>query len=210
MATQRRVEIQGPAGTIEVLLDTPNEPPRGLVLIGHPQPLLGGSASHKVPQVLARALQEQGWLAARPNFRGVGGSQGVHDHGIGESDDMVCVARALRAQHPGQPLALVGFSFGAFVQSRVAATLAPARVVLAGMPAGEVEGSRHYEPAPPVPGTLIVHGERDERVPLAAVLAWCGQHNQPVMVVPGADHFFTGKLPLLRTLVSEHLAPALG
>jgi len=210
MASHRKIDIQGPAGTIEVLLDSPDVPARGLVLIGHPQPLLGGSATHKVPQVLARALQEQGWLVARPNFRGVGGSQGVHDQGIGETEDMLCVVQALRGQQPALPLALVGFSFGAFVQSRVAAALAQAgaaagRVVLAGMPAGEVEGGRHYEPAAPMPGTLIVHGERDERVPLASVLAWCGQHNQPVMVVPGADHFFTGKLPLLRNLVAAHL-----
>jgi len=108
-------------------------------------------------------------------------------------------------------LALVGFSFGAFVQSRVARRLAdlgePARhVVLAGLPAGEVEGQRRYEPEGGLSGVLIVHGENDTRVSLSALLDWARPMGQPIVVVPGADHFFTGRLPVLRALVLSHLA----
>jgi alpha/beta superfamily hydrolase len=205
----RTLFFTGLAGKVELLLDEPAASPRGLVLVAHPQPLLGGSATHKVPQFVARGLQERGWLVARPNFRGVAASEGAHDHGKGETEDLVAVASQLRDLHPGLPLGLFGFSFGAFVQSRVAHHLAEARqpcfaAVLAGLPVGEVEGKRHYKPAGPVPRTLIVHGEQDDLVILSDVLAWAGTHGHGVMVVPGADHFFSGRLALLRSLVVDH------
>ena len=136
---QDRTFIEGPAGAIEVLIDRPTDVARGIAVMAHPQPLLGGSAMHKILHLLARAVRDAGWLAARPNFRGVGASQGTHDGGIGETDDLLAVVAALRAAHPGLPLALIGFSFGAFVQSRVARALADRgeaarRVVLAGLP----------------------------------------------------------------------------
>jgi uncharacterized protein len=203
--------IAGPVGAMEVLLDTPLDTPRGIAIVTHPQPLLGGSARHKVPHTLARALREAGWLVARPNFRGVGASVGAHDHGIGETDDVLALAAQLRVLHPNLALALIGFSFGAFVQSRVAHTLAnggvPAVcVVLAGLPSGEVEGQRRYAPEANLSDALIVHGEYDERVALSGVLDWARPQGQPVVVVPGADHSFTGRLPVLRDLVLKHLA----
>lgn len=203
--------IDGPAGAIEVLVDAPIAPPRGIVVVAHPQPLLGGNAMHKIPHLLARAMRDAGWLAARPNFRGVGASEGTHDSGIGETDDVLAVIARLRESHPDLPLALIGFSFGAFVMSRVARTLAdrgePARrVVLAGLPVGEVQGQRQYMPEGGVPDTLIVHGENDERVALSAVLEWARPQSQAIVVIPGADHFFTGRLPMLRELVLSHIA----
>jgi len=202
--------VDGPAGKIEVLVDVPTGPPRGLALVAHPQPLLGGSAGHKIPHLLARALKDDGWLVVRPNFRGVGASEGTHDEGTGETEDLLALVAQWRAAHPGLPLALVGFSFGAFVQSRVARRLLdagrpPSHVVLAGMPAGPVEGQRHYAPEGGLPNALVVHGEYDERVPLSAVLDWARPQSQPVVVVPGADHFFTGRLPVLRALALSHL-----
>ena len=203
--------VEGPAGAIEVLIDAPAQPPRGMAIVAHPQPLLGGSAKHKIPHLLARAMRDVGWLAARPNFRGVGASQGTHDAGIGETDDVLELVAQLRTVHPDLPLALIGFSFGAFVQSRVARALAdrgePAhRVVLAGLPVGEVEGQRQYAPPADLPHALIVHGENDERVALGAVLHWARPQSQPIVVIPGADHFFTGRLPMLRALTLSHIA----
>ena len=170
----RTVWAAGAAGRIEVLLDEPVGVPRGVGIVAHPQPLLGASARHKVPHVLAHALRDQGWLALRPNFRGVGASEGVHDHGSGEADDLVGLARQARRDHPGLPLALMGFSFGAYVQSHVAARLAaggePARhVLLAGMPVGQVRGWRDYDPAP-VEHAWLVHGELDDRASLQELL----------------------------------------
>lgn len=202
--------VEGPAGAMEVVVDAPAGAPRGVAVVAHPQPLLGGSAMHKIPHLLARALRDLGWLVARPNFRGVGASVGAHDLGVGETDDLLALVATLRAAHAGVPLALLGFSFGAFVQSRVARRLADSgdaahRVVLAGLPVGEVEGQRSYAPDAAQPGTLIVHGENDERVPLRALFDWARPQSQPVVVVPGADHFFTGRLPVLRSLTVSHL-----
>jgi len=207
--------IDGDAGAIEVMVDLPASPdpgaPPGIAIVAHPQPLLGGSAMHKVPVFLARALRDAGWIAVRPNFRGVGRSAGVHDGGIGETQDVLALVRSLRATWPAARLALVGFSFGAFVQARVARALedagAPAfRLCLAGMPFGEVEGGRRFDtPQGALSEALVIHGESDERVPLAAVLDWARPAVQPVVVVPGADHFFSGKLHLLRRLMLSHL-----
>lgn len=202
--------IDGPAGAIEVLVDQPNRPSKGVVVVAHPQPLLGGSARHKLPQFLAHGLADAGWLVLRPNFRGVGRSAGTHDAGEGETEDLLSLALSLQADAAVPRLALVGFSFGAFVQARVARRLADlgqpaARVGLAGMPFGEVEGGRRYDTPDAIPDALVVHGELDDRVPLRAVLAWARPQTQPVVVVPGADHFFTGKLHVLRSLVVKHL-----
>ncbi len=203
--------VTGPAGQLEVIVDAPESAsPCGLAVVAHPQPLLGGSAEHKLPQFMARALRDRGWLVLRPNFRGVGASEGLHDQGLGETDDLLVLVNSVSAGMPGLPLALVGFSFGAFVQSRVAERLLAAgrpaqAVMVAGMPAGDVEGGRHYDTGPAVPGMLVVHGEYDERVPLSAVLDWARPQRQPVTVVPGAGHVFTGRLPLLRDLLIGHL-----
>jgi alpha/beta superfamily hydrolase len=203
--------LEGPAGSMEVIFDLPKGSATGIAIVAHPQPLLGGHAMHKVPQVLARGLCDAAWLVARPNFRGVGRSAGMHDAGVGETDDILALCQALRDACPSLRLALVGFSFGAFVQARVARALAdrgrPAwRVCLAGMPSGKVDGQRCYDTPDGIPDALVVHGERDERVPLQAVMDWARPQVQPVVVVPGADHFFTGRLHVLRSLVLSHLA----
>lgn len=205
------VLIDAPAGLMEVFVDRPAHAPRGVAVVAHPQPLLGGSAQHKIALLLGRALRDEGWLSLRPNFRGVGASQGEHDHGLGEAQDLLALAERLRAAHDGLPLALVGFSFGAFVQAHVARRLADAgrpaaRVVLAGMPSGEVQSGRHFVTPAAVDEALVIHGELDETVPLRNVLDWARPQSKPVVVVPGADHFFSGKLPILRSLTVSHLA----
>lgn len=202
--------LDGPAGALEVIFDPPLGAPVGLAIVAHPQPLLGGNALHKVPQLLARALVESGWLVARPNFRGAGRSAGQHNAGIGETDDLLALHDMLCDALPGRRAALIGFSFGAFVQARVARALVergqPAwRTGLVGMPVGEVSGGRHYDTPSAPPDALVVHGEYDESVPLAAVLEWARPQGQPVVVVPGSDHFFTGRLHVLRALVLSHL-----
>lgn len=206
--------IDGPAGRIELLIDAPAAEPRGLALIAHPHPLLGGDAMHKVPHLLARTCRDLGWLAVRPNFRGVGGTEGGHDHGDGEADDLLAVIRAMQGQGAGTPLALLGFSFGAYVQARVAARLsrqheAAAHVVLAGLAVGAVTAGRQYEPEAAPKGSVVVHGQHDEMVPLASVLEWAGRHGLPVTVIPGADHVFKGRLPMLRAVAEAALQRAI-
>jgi alpha/beta superfamily hydrolase len=210
----------GAAGQIEIQFDLPAVA-RGIALACHPHPLFGGANTNKVVTTLARAFRELGYAALRPNFRGVGKSDGMHDHGEGETEDMQAVLDWAQAQWgEGLPLVLGGFSFGAYVQTRLAARLAaagrPARhLVLVGMAAGMTEGvgggsARHYE-TPAVPGdmpALIIHGEKDDTVSLSNVLDWARPQRLPVIVVPGADHFFHGKLGLIRDLVGRNVAPA--
>lgn len=213
-----RAHFTGPAGTIEALIDAPALPSRGIALIAHPHPLEGGNAQHKIPLALARLFQRHGWLAVRPNFRGVGASEGAHDTGNGETDDLLAVLEALRRDHPDAPLALAGFSFGAYVQSRVARRLldagtAPACTVLVGMPSGTATTGRAYD-TPAVPAdALIIHGEEDPIVPLANVLDWARPQHLPVVILPGANHFLTGYLGQFTAIVERHiasLAPAAG
>ena len=194
-AATRREHIAGPAGRIECALDAPETAPAGIALIAHPHPLFGGTLDNKVVQTLARALLERGYLALRPNFRGVGASEGAYDEGRGEVDDLAAVIAWAQREFGDLPLALAGFSFGAAMQARFAQRVAPRRMLLVGVAVDNFE-------VPPVPaGTLVIHGERDETVPLASVLDWARPQELPVLVVPGADHFFHRKLQVLREIV---------
>lgn len=206
--------LRGAEGNIDTLIDVP-ETVRGIALICHPHPLYGGAHSNKVAHTLARAFRDQGFAALRPNFRGVGASDGNHDHGQGETEDMLAVISWAQSRWGFLPLALGGFSFGGFVQTRVAARLAsgltpPKRIVLVGLAAGEAaDGARQYD-TPPLPAdipSLVIHGEHDETVPLANVLDWARPQEQPVVVVPGADHFFHGKLHVIRDIVARTWQP---
>lgn len=194
--------LTGGAGNIECVLDAPADAPRGIALIAHPHPLYGGTMDNKVTQTLARTFVGLGYLAVRFNFRGVGASQGVHDHGIGETDDMAIVLAHARAQYPNLPAALAGFSFGTFVsaqlQQRLLAAGAPAeRLVLVGSAAGKWA-------MPDVPAdSILIHGEVDDTITLAAVLDWARPQDIPVIVIPGADHFFHRKLGHIKNLVTQ-------
>ncbi len=207
--------LDGPVGALEVFVDRPKAEPAAVAIVLHPHPSQGGTAEHKIPAALAKALADLGFLVLRPNFRGVGRSAGEHASAAGETDDIRQLADAARAAFPQLELALVGFSFGAFVAAKVAKQLAEAghplrRVALAGLPYGPVRTGQVYDTPSGIPAALVVHGERDDRVPLASVLDWARLDGQPVVVVPGADHFFKGRLVVLRSLVVEHLAPLVG
>ncbi len=192
-AGTRRELVAGPAGRIECAVDEPQGEPRGVALVAHPHPLFGGTLDNKVAQTLARAFVSLGYSAWRPNFRGVGQSEGAHDEGRGEVDDLLAVLRHTGAER----LVLAGFSFGAAMQAKVSQQCRPDWVVLVGV------AVTNYE-VPPVPsGTLLIHGENDDTIPLAAVLDWARPQDLAVVVVPGADHFFHRKLPLLRQIVED-------
>ena len=163
---------------------------------------------NKVVQTIARAFVLCGWSAVRFNFRGVGGSAGVHDAGRGETDDMLAVIEQCA---PTGPLALGGFSFGSFVASRAVEALTSTRnierIVLVGTAASRFDVATL--PADLLGATLVIHGEQDDTVPLIDVLDWARPQNLPVTVIPGAAHFFHGQLPLLRSLVTRHLTSTL-
>jgi uncharacterized protein len=202
----RRFQVAGPAGVIEALRDepAPGAPRRGTAVIAHPHPLFGGTMDNKVVQTLARAFVQAGWIALRFNFRGVGASQGKHDEGHGELDDMLALIAADAAEGP---LALAGFSFGSFVASRATQALwtarSPEKIVLVGTAASRFEVANL--PADSHDRVLVVHGEQDDTVPLSSVMDWARPQSLPVTVVPGGSHFFHGQLPLLKSLVARHL-----
>lgn len=207
-AQTEALQLQGAAGAIEALRDQPEGTPRGVAVISHPHPLFGGSMTNKVVQTLARAFVQDGWIAVRYNFRGVGVSAGTHDEGRGEADDLMQVIDQVA---PQGALALAGFSFGAFVTSHGAARLQQQgrhldQLVLVGTAASR------FTVAPVAaelqPRTLVVHGETDDVVPLASVLDWARPQSLPVTVVPGVGHFFHGQLPLLKNIVLHHLHAA--
>lgn len=198
-----RIEVAGPAGAIECAIDAP-ERSGGVAVLCHPHPQYGGTMDNKVVQTLARACLQRGWTAVRFNFRGVGGSAGGWDEGRGEVADALAVIAALRSA--GQPLLLGGFSFGGYVAAAAAARLdaadAPLQLALVAPAVGNFD-------VPPVPdGTLVVHGELDDVVPLAALLAWSRPQALPVTVLPGAGHFFHGQITLLKQVLVGALRAA--
>ncbi len=200
-----RILLDGPDGRIEVFVDT-HENATGIALIAHPHPLFGGTADNKVVTTLAKTFRSLGYNTLRPSFRGVGGSEGRHDHGFGETDDLLVVHAYARRSFGSLPVVLAGFSFGAYVVSRLAKVLAeqddPAeRLVLVGTAAGYIEGAREYETEAVAPDTIVIHGSADETVPLANVISWATPLELPIVVVPGADHFFHRKLHLIRNII---------
>lgn len=196
----QRSTLPGPAGELAVAVDTPTEPARGTVVVCHPHPQQGGTMDNKVVTTVARAFVQCGWRALRFNFRGVGGSAGEWDGGVGEVDDALAV---LAAQGEATPLALAGFSFGAYVAASAAARLGrplAAPLMLVG------PATRNFVTPTVADTTLVIHGEHDDVVPLAATLDWARPQGLPITVVPGCGHFFHGQLPLLKQWVMRGLA----
>ena len=220
------IQIDGVVGLMEMSIDLPDElkanpefAVRGLALVAHPHPLMGGTMDNKVAQTMARAFNQLGYVSVRPNFRGVGGTAGVYDDGVGELEDLLHVTDWMRtpsswAQFEATanqswtayantlPLVVSGFSFGSFVGSHLVQRLAelgrPAeRLVMVGSAAGK------WTLASVPADTLAIHGELDETIPLTDVLDWARPQELTVQVVPGADHFFHRRLHCIRNIITS-------
>lgn len=202
------VEFDGAAGRVDCAFDWPDGEPRGWALILHPHPLQGGARDNKVVTTLGRACLQAGLAVLRPNFRGVGASEGEFDSAVGETDDMQAVLAQVRQRYPalaGLPWVLGGFSFGTAVAAQLYSGLPvearPGTLMLAGTAVWRFLFRELDLPA----HTLLIHGESDDVVPLADALDWARPLNLPTVVVPGATHFFHGKLLILRDLVQQRL-----
>ncbi len=201
-APREHALLDGLVGKIECVIDMPAaDEHRGIALVAHPHPLFGGSLDNKVAQTLAQTFAELGYVALRPNFRGVGASAGAYDEGRGETDDLVAVLDYARARFHAPAPVLAGYSFGAYVQTLVARRVKPLRMALVGTAAGFVSGARSYTAQAVPADSIVIHGELDETVPLANVLAWARPQELPVVVVPGADHFFHRRLHIIKNIV---------
>ena len=190
-----KLRIDGPSGKIETVIDDPGTTRKGLALIAHPHPLHGGSLDNKVVKTINDTLFDLGYVAVRPNFRGVGQSEGAYDQGQGEAQDMLAVHDFVSARYPGLPLILAGFSFGAYVQSVVCQQLRPKHLLLVG-PAVTM-----FNMGDAPPHTIVIHGENDEVAPTVAAREWAEHHGFTFALVRDADHFFNKKLSELK----EHI-----
>jgi uncharacterized protein len=191
----QKFSITGTAGHLEGVAHLPDSAPCAIVVVAHPLPTMGGTMENKVVTTLAKTFVELGFAALRFNFRGVGGSEGEFDQGEGEVEDVLAVVRHARREHGDLPLILSGFSFGGYVQARAAQHLHPHRMVLVAPAVGRFA-------MPHVPhNTLLIHGDEDEVIPLEDVLHWARPQQLPIVVLPGAEHFFHGRLNQIKQIV---------
>jgi alpha/beta superfamily hydrolase len=213
-----RATIEGAAGVIEIAYSIPAHPV-AVAVVAHPHPLFGGTMDNKVVTTVAKAFADAGAATFRFNFRGVGESEGRHDEGRGETDDLMEVAAHAARAVGDLPLWLAGFSFGGGVALRASGRVGFERLVLVAPAFRRITGHGLGEPPDPndpslgEPGrhtsanTLIVHGDKDETVILADSFAWGAIRDVPVLVVPGADHFFHRKLHVIRDVVGRLVRP---
>ena len=198
----QKLFIDGPAGKLEVILGKPESMPKGIAIIAHPHPLHGGTMDNKVVYTLFNTLLELEFITAKFNFRGVGQSEGKFDHGIGEIEDVITITQTVRHQFSNYPtylpLLLSGFSFGGAIQLHAAKKLNPEFLIL-------IAPSVVNLSAPAVPKTtqfaLIIQGDKDDIVLPETLLAWATPQSQPIVFIPGTEHFFHGKLTVLKQLI---------
>jgi len=205
-AEKESLLLEGPAGTIEALLEIPPGCDASrVVLICHPHPLYQGTMLNKVVHTLARAMHDMGLPTLRFNFRGVGRSTGEHAKGVGEVDDTLWLAEWLRERFPGAKLWLAGFSFGGMVAALAAARTDAEELITIAPAVGMIDSAMEQEPAA---RWLLVQGDADELIEVAQVQEWAGslKHSPEVIILPGVTHFFHGELVTLRKLLVEKLS----
>jgi alpha/beta superfamily hydrolase len=196
--------LRGPAGLLECAVDVPEpaEERPATIIICHPHPEHGGTMHNKVVTILERSMRELGLRTVRFNFRGVSLSEGAHDDGYGETDDLFAVAEWVRRTRPDDSLWLGGFSFGAYVSTRAALNLDVGQLISIAPPVD------HYPfdalPHPECPW-LIIQGDEDEIVDIDVVSNWAHSLKPPpdLVVMKDADHFFHRRIMDLRGLLKN-------
>ncbi len=196
--------IPGAAGAIEIAAHLPSAP-RAVAVVAHPHPLFGGTMDNKVATTLARALFDAGAATYRFNFRGVGKTEGTHDEGRGETDDMLTVIAHARQEHANLPVWLAGFSFGGAVALAASEKIANEELVLIAPAFRRMSHWSNTTGGKPPVSTLLIHGEKDDTVPMMDSLNWARTRDIPVCVVPDADHFFHLRLHFIKRLTLRHL-----
>ncbi|WP_173911139.1 alpha/beta hydrolase [Acinetobacter sp. Marseille-Q1618] len=201
--------IQGQAGNIDILVNYPEGEIKAFAIVCHPHPLQGGTPLHKVPTLLTQIFNQNGCIVYRPFFRGLGQTEGTHDDGFGETDDILAVIQHLYRLHPELNFYAGGFSFGAHVLAKCNVQLPPQhkpkQMILCGLPTARVRGIREYK-TPHLQGDILfIHGEKDEITRLSDLLIWATLQKHLITVLPGANHFFTGYLKQLNLAISRFL-----
>jgi alpha/beta superfamily hydrolase len=214
--------IDGPAGKLETVLAEPDiDHPRGIAVIAHPHPLYSGTMNNKVVYTLFKTLLELEFIAVKFNFRGVEQSEGNrysgNDNGTGEIEDVLAVVEAAGNQfassfNESPPLMLAGFSFGGAIQAYAAQQLRPQKLIMVAPSVERLNVPPITHPGAkqdmePITDILIIHGDQDDVVPLKTVLDWAAPQELPVVVIPGAEHFFHGRLHVLKRIVQDSCRP---
>jgi len=202
--------LRGPEGKLECVADVPDsadERPATIILC-HPHPLHGGTMHNKVITIMERSMRELGLRTIRFNFRCAGESEGEHDEGYGETDDLFAVVEWVRRTRPNDELWLGGFSFGSYITQRVAQNLKLGQLITIAPPVDRYEFSQLQQPDCP---WLVVMGDEDEVVALEDVKCWMEDLNpQPeFLVMEEAGHFFHRRLMDLRGLLKNGVRPNL-
>ncbi len=189
-----KLRIPSSAGQVETLVNDPGDKRRGLAFIAHPHPLHGGSMDNKVVQCMAELCHDEGYVAVRPNFRGVGNSDGEYTGGEGETEDMLAVIAFVRGHYvAGLPIILAGFSFGAYVQPCVERRIATEKLLLIS-PAVNL-----YAFGDVASSTSLIHGLQDDIVPFAEAQAFAEAQRIDFYPIEDAGHFYHGKLGELKS-----------
>lgn len=202
----RRIEslfLNGPAGRLEALLEEPDDrEPIEAALVCHPHPQHGGTMHNKVVYRMARGLRRAGAVVLRFNYRGVNLSEGVYDHGEGETDDARAALSYLLSRYPQLPFTIAGFSFGSRIALKLGCdSLGARRVIAVGFPT--VYPDRDYLNGCVTP-RHFVQSTNDEFGPLpelTAVVAGLASPKQ-LVTIPASDHFFAGALEQLETAIA--------
>lgn len=207
MGQQETFDLAGPAGILESILMHPDGEPQGAAVVCHAHPLHGGVMHFKPVFRAAKALQQHGLAVLRFNFRGVGRSQGTHDDGNGEQDDVRAALSEMERRFPGLPQVVGGFSFGSVMAARVGAVDARVRALcLLGFPLRSVQTTAYLDGV--TKPRLFVQGQNDAFGNGEAIRALVEPLPPPrdLVVVPGADHFFTGHLEAMQSAVDAWAA----
>jgi alpha/beta superfamily hydrolase len=187
--------IQGEVGKIECLAGAPTndvEDRKTIGIICHPHPLFGGTMTNKVTHMIEKSFRELGCHTIRFNFRGVGESEGEHDNGIGETNDLIAIYQWAKQIMGDYDFWLAGFSFGSYVALRACPEVMPQQFLTVAPP---VERYDYQElPIPECPW-LVIQGEDDDVVVPKAVYDYVHSlEPRPQLVTFKAGHFFHRRL----------------
>lgn len=198
--------LPGPAGKLEATLwTTPAAEPSLAALVCHPHPLFGGTLHNKVVFQTAKALNQRGIPVLRFNFRGAGLSEGEHDKGRGELEDVRAAIEYLASEFPRRPILVAGFSFGAWVGLRAGCEDARVEKLIGlGIPVVNFDMSYLRQCGKP---KLLIQGGDDQFGPRASVEEFFTTILEPkrLVIVEGADHFFAGHLTEVRKAIETWL-----
>lgn len=197
----------GPSGKLEAMTTWPMDRATvtGVAIICHPHPLYQGTMHNKVVTTMMKALAKLGLATVRFNYRGVGQSEGAYGAMQGEIEDLLAVKAWVQQALPQVPIGLAGFSFGAFISARVAHQDHEIVQLLSVAPA--VNHADFGQLTAIQCPWLVIQGERDEIVPIDAVIAFAKAPPSPLQLItlPETSHFFHGQLLKLQQVIEENI-----